>query len=376
MSIWWSSMPKRQHCNWSSRKLALNYSGYLVAIYEDDMNSDIYYNFDKLFSFNFLMAFVIGERGVGKTFNAKVAVLKKFLKTGEQFIYLRRYKTELDTALATFWQDLQGNGYFEDLDLKVIKSKMLTKFTCNGKVCGYAVPLSTGNILKSTAFPKVKTIIFDEFLLDSGSGTYRYLKNEVTMMLDVIETVGRLRDIQVLFLGNALSITNPYFAYFNLDLPYNSEFRTFKDGLIVVNYIKNLKYREAKKNSKFGTLIQDTEYGRYAIDNEMLRDNTHFIEKKPGDATFYGVLVINGNNIGIWQSKNGYLYLSNKFDPSTVHKFACDYNDHTEQTIFVNARENYYLRLCVAAYKQGILKFENQKIKGIVIPLLNKCISF
>lgn len=340
------------------------------------MNSDIYYNFDKLFSFPFLMAFVIGERGCGKTFNAKVAVLKKFLKTGEQFIYLRRYKTELDTSLATFWQDLQGNGYFEDYELKVVKSKMLTKFTCNGKVCGYAVPLSTANILKSTAFPKVNTIIFDEFILDGASGTYRYLKNEVTMMLDTIETVFRLRDGKVLFLGNALSITNPYFAYFDLDLPYNSEFRTFKDGLIVVNYIKNMKYREAKKKSKFGQLIADSEYGRYAIDNEMLRDNKHFIEKKPADATFYGVLVINGNDVGIWQGRNGYIYLSSKFDPNTVHKFACDYNDHTEQTIFTNARENYYLRLCVAAYKQGILKFENQKIKGVIVPLLNKCISF
>lgn len=336
----------------------------------------IYYNYDKLFSFNFLMAFVIGERGVGKTFGAKVAVLKKFLKTGEQFIYLRRYKTELDTSLATFWNDLQGNGYFEDLELKVIKSKMLTKFTCNGKVCGYAVPLSTANILKSTAFPHVKTIIFDEFILDGASGTYRYLKNEVTMMLDVIETVGRLREIQVLFLGNALSIVNPYFSYFELDLPYNSEFRTFKDGLIVVNYIKNTAYREAKKNSKFGRLIDGTDYGRYAIDNEMLRDNKHFIAKKPADANFHGVLVVNGVNVGIWLSKDGYLYLSNKFDPNTVHKFACDYNDHTEQTIFMNARENYYLRLCVTAYKQGILKFENQKIKGVIVPLLNKCISF
>lgn len=340
------------------------------------VNNDIFYNYDKLFSFNFLLAFVIGERGCGKTFNAKVAVLKKYLKTGEQFIYLRRYKTELDTALATFWNDLQENGYFEDHALSVSRSKMLTKFICDEKVCGYAVPLSTANILKSTAFPKVKTIIFDEFILDGASGTYRYLKNEVTMMLDVIETVGRLRDIQVIFLGNALSIVNPYFAYFGLDLPYKGEFRTFKDGAIVVNYIKNLKYREAKKKSKFGKLIEGTDYGRYAIDNEMLRDNNHFIEKKPPDAVFYGVLVVNGNTVGIWYSKNGYMYLSDKYDPNTNYRFACDFNDHTESTMFLNARENYYLRLCVRAYKQGLLKFESQKIKGNILPLLNKCVSF
>lgn len=339
------------------------------------MSKSIYYSYDKLFSFNFLLAFVIGERGCGKTFGAKVAVLKKFLKSGEQFIYVRRYKTELDTAISTFWNDLIDNDYFPDHTLKVRKNKLVTEFICDNKVCGYAIPLSTANILKSTAFPKVKTIIFDEFLLDN-SGTYRYLKHEVTMTLDLIETVGRLRDIQVLFLGNALSITNPYFAYFDLELPYNSEFKTFKDGMIVVNYIKNLEYRKAKKQSKFGKLIENTEYGRYAIDNEMLRDNKNFIEKKPSDATFWGVLVLNSNYIGIWSSRNGYVYLSNKYDPNTSHKFACDFNDHTEQTIYLNARENYYLRVCVNAYKQGILKFENQKIKNDIILLLNKCISF
>ena len=96
-----------------------------------------YYNFDKLFSYNFLIAFVIGERGVGKSFNAKVAVMKKFLKTGEQFIYVRRYKTELDTALTTFWEDLQVhienhielmNWYYHDVLEKISKYDNLFKW--------------------------------------------------------------------------------------------------------------------------------------------------------------------------------------------------------------------------------------------------------
>ena len=340
------------------------------------MSENIYYNFDKLFSYNFLIAFVIGERGVGKSFNAKVAVMKKFLKTGEQFIYIRRYKTELDTSLQTFWDDLLQHGYFKDCDLKVNKSKMLTTFTCKGKVCGYAVPLSTANILKSTAFPKVSTIIFDEFLLDN-SGTYRYLKNEVTMLLDVIESVGRLRDnVKTILLGNALNVhASPYFAYWNLELPYDSEFRTYFDNAIVVNYIKNEKYRAAKKKSRFGKLIDGTAYGKYAIDNEVFRENNSFIEKRPSNATFYGMIIINGLNIGIWNGRNGYLYLSEKYDPNTVHKFALDYNDHTEQTIFTTVRENIYMHICIKAYKQGWLKFENQKVKAVAINVLNKCIA-
>lgn len=341
------------------------------------MNKNIYYNFDKLFSYNFLIAFVIGERGVGKSFNAKVAVLKKFLRSGEQFIYIRRYKTELDTALATFWNDLQANGYFEDYKLEIKKSKMLTEFKCNNKVCGYAVPLSTANILKSTAFPNVKTIVFDEFLLDN-SGVYRYLKNEVTILLDIIETIFRLRDGQTILLGNALNVhASPYFAYWDLELPVDGkEFRTFKDGAIVVNYIRNLAYRDAKKKSRFGKLIDGTEYGRYAIDNEVLRENNTFIGKRPPNSTFYGMLIINGMNMGIWNGRDGYLYLSEKYDGNTKQKFALDYNDHTEQTIYTNVRENLYMHMCVRAYKQGWLRFENQKIKAAATKILNKCISF
>lgn len=336
----------------------------------------MYYSYDKLFSYNFLLAFVIGERGVGKSFGAKKAVLSKFLKTGEQFVYLRRYKTELDTALSTFWSDLQDAGLFSEHELKVKKSKMLTEFICDKKVCGYAVPLSTANILKSTAFPKVKTIIFDEFLLDTASGTYRYLKNEVEMVLDIIETIGRLRDIQVIFLGNATTQVNPYFAYFNLSLPYNSEFKTFKDGMIVVNYARNSEYRKVKKASRFGRLIEDTNYGKYAIDNEFLRDSTEFIAKRPEKSSFFCTLIVNGVSVGLWIGSDSLLYVSPKYDPNSSMRFACDYNDHSEQSLFLSARENYYLRYAVKFYKNGWLRFENMVVKNNVIELLNKCISF
>lgn len=336
----------------------------------------MFYNLDKLFSYNFLIAFVIGERGVGKSFNSKVAMLKKFLKSGEQFLYVRRYKTELDTALETFWNDIQDKGFFDDLKLEVKKSKNMSQLLCDGKVCGYAVPLTLSSNLKSTAFPKVKTILFDEFLLDDDPH-HRYLKHEVTKVLDLIETVFRLKDGQLILLGNALNVhASPYFAYWNLELPENGkEFRTFKDGTIVVNYIRNLEYRAAKRESRFGKLIDGTDYGRYAIDNEVFHENNSFIAKKPAKALFEATLIINNLPIGIWNGKDGYLYLSEKHDPNTPYKFVFNYNDHTEGTIFENVRNNLWLHMVVKGYKQGWLKFESQKIKAIATSLLNRCIS-
>ena len=56
-----------------------------------------YYSFDRILSRNAVFNMVMGARGVGKSYGAKKYVLKRSVERGEQFIYLRRYKTELKT---------------------------------------------------------------------------------------------------------------------------------------------------------------------------------------------------------------------------------------------------------------------------------------
>ena len=41
---------------------------------------NIYYNYDKILSYNALLNFIIGERGVGKSYGAKLYVAKNFIK--------------------------------------------------------------------------------------------------------------------------------------------------------------------------------------------------------------------------------------------------------------------------------------------------------
>ena len=335
----------------------------------------MYYSPEKLISRNGLLNFVVGERGVGKSFSFKNYVVDRYLKTGEQFIYLRRYKEELQLACSYFFKDLQCAGFYQDHEFKVKGSKNLTIFYIDDEIVGYGVALSTSNILKSTAFPEVKTIIFDEFILDTG--IYHYLKSEVSKTLDVIETVFRLKDGRVFFLGNAISIDNPYFNYFNLDLPYNSEFKSFKDGLIVVNYIKNLEYRAKKKSTRFGRLIDGTDYGRYAIDNKMLRDDSTFIGKKGNNPHFWHILCINNQKYGVWHdTANGRLYISEDYDPTCGIIYAVSIDDHTPDTKFVSIRSNGFFKAIIEYYKNSDLYFENQKIKNNIIPILRRCLSY
>ena len=240
---------------------------------------------------------------------------------------------------------------------------------------GYTMALSTSNILKSTSFDGVTTIIFDEFIIDKGC--YHYLQNEVEQLLDLVETVARLRNIRVIFLGNAISITNPYFTYFNLSLPYNSDIKTFKDGLILVNYIKNEQYRKVKHESNFGQLIEGTAYSKYAIDNEFLRDSKAFIKKKTKDCKHYFCLKYKNRMFGFWLDyKTSVIYVSYDYDPNCPIKYTVDTDDHDEQTVLLALRTSAYFKSVINHYRMGLLCFENMQIKGLIMQILNNHLTY
>lgn len=344
-------------------------------------DKSIYLDFNKPLSYNALLSFIITERGLGKSYGSKKYVAKHFIKKKKQFVYLRRYKTELKEAMLKnnipiFWEQIKNDPELKDHKFTNKKDTMYI----DGELSGFAMPLSIANILKSSTYENVDTIIFDEFLIDKGS--YHYLQNEVVQLLDVIETVARLRDIRVIFLGNAISITNPYFTFFNLTLPYNSEVKIAKrdnDGnpLIIIYYAKNQKYRDVKKASRFGQLIADTQYGKYAIDNEFLRDSKTFIRKKSKQCKFYFILVINGKHYGVWSDyKEGMIYISNDYDPNCPVKFSINHNDHDENTLLIRTRTSPFFKSIIEHYRLARLCFENQQIKNNVMEYLVKYLTY
>ena len=66
-----------------------------------------WYSPHRLLSRDKMINFVMSHRGGGKTYSAKRLAIKNFIKKGEQFIYLRRYKTELKgNNIAKFFDDI------------------------------------------------------------------------------------------------------------------------------------------------------------------------------------------------------------------------------------------------------------------------------
>ncbi len=343
------------------------------------MDKSIYYSPERILSYNALLNLVIGERGVGKTYSFKTFAVKRFLNKGKQFAYIRRYDTDLEASVGNtndnkFFEQIKNN--FPESSFKITKSKKVRKLYIDNKICGYALPLSAADSLKSSSYENVDVIIYDEFMLKEGS-TQHYLRNEPEIILDLIETIGRLRDIRIYCLGNAISSTCPLMSYFNLTLPYNTDIKLFKDGTIAVEYIKNLKYREVKKASRFGKLIDGTRYSKYAIDNEFLTDSKSFIRKKDKNAKFYFILFVNGKEFGIWRDfKNQYIYVSKDTDPNCPIKFAINEADHNESTLFIKVRSNFWFKQIINHYRAARLCFESQAVKNIFMDELNRYLNY
>ena len=343
------------------------------------MNKSIYYSPERILSYNALLNIIIGERGVGKTYGFKTFAVKRFLNKNKQFAYIRRYDTDLEASVGSS----NDNKFFEQIkkefpnsQFKIAKNKKVRKLYIDNKICGYALPLSAADSLKSSSYENVDTIIYDEFMLKEGSSQH-YLKNEPEIILDLIETIGRLRDIRVYCLGNAISSTSPLMAYFDVTLPYNTDIKLFKDGTIAIEYIKNEKYREIKKASRFGKLIDGTKYGKYAIDNEFLTDSKAFIKKKDKDAKFYFILYVNGKAYGIWRDfKKQLIYVSNDIDPNCPIKFAIHEEDHTEYTVYAKVRSNFWFKQIINHYRLARLCFENQVVKNMFMQELNKYLNY
>lgn len=314
-------------------------------------------------SYNCLFHFIVGNRGAGKTYGSKKLAIKHFLKTGRQFVYLRRYKTEFD-GFNNFFADVSQE--FPDVEFEV-KGKLLY---INKELAGYGIALSTALTKKSISYHLVDYILFDEFVVDKGH--IRYLPNEVTMFLEFYETVARMREnVRVLFLSNAVSIVNPYFLYWDIKPKKGKEFT--KVGHMMIQFVQNDEFREAKYKTKFGQIIKGTRYGNYAVENEFLNDNMNFVEKKKGSAKFEFSVVYKEHTYGFWMDyKEGLVTISEDVDPSSPIQYALTDSEHRPNMMLVkNLNKAYYLKRAIDAYENGYLRFETLQVKNQAIEIFS-----
>lgn len=265
-----------------------------------------YYDYAKLLSYNGTYNFLVGGRGLGKTFGAKKKAIKDALTKGEQFVLLRRYKTELATARNSFFADIQVAGLFPDYDFKTMGMFALAApvSTRDEKkrqwvTIGFFCALSLGLTYKGSSFPNVKTIIFDEFLIETGS--FHYLPDESKAFNDFYSTVDRWQDkTRVFFLANSVSIMNPYFLAYEIRPDEQKDFVVKAGGFLVANFPDSTDFASSVMETAFGKFIKDTDYADYAVNNTFDDDNNLMIGFKDPKARYLFTLETKTGTFSVW----------------------------------------------------------------------------
>lgn len=355
-----------------------------------EIDRSIFWDIKRTLTHNMLFNVIVGNRGGGKSYGAKLLAIDNFIKKKEQFGYIRRYKDDLKEPMEQFFDDIKWE--YPDYEFKTAGNKFYIRLKPEnekekwkkGDIAGYGFTLSTANNKKSISYPDITALIFDEFLIEKGN--QRYLPNEVIKILSLYETVARPGTnhprVVLFLLANAISITNPYFIFWDLKMPTRKD----KNGKwiwkhptkpILVEDVRNEKFIDKKKNTEFGTIVSGTTYAEYSIENKFLLDDDKFIEKKGYKAKYFFTFIYNSKQYGVWVDMNeGKMWVSNDVDPSYLIKYTLTLKDHQPNTMLLkNKRRCGSFYKFIEAYKQGNVYFENMNVKNITYEVIKMTLS-
>ena len=174
---------------------------------------------------------VYGERSNGKSYSALKYCIKKFYQSGgtSSFGYIRRWTDDIKSSnMEQVFKSLRNNekgdnaiaevtkGEYNDVEYKTRCFYLVHKNEdgeidkkCDEPV-GYIFSLSESERIKSTGYPSIKSIIFEEFISEGLP-----MVNEFNRYMSVLSTIIRNRDdVIIMMLGNTVNKYNIYFAEF------------------------------------------------------------------------------------------------------------------------------------------------------------------
>jgi len=181
-----------------------------------------YYNTSRIDKKNSIYNIIFGERSNGKTYALLKKGLENYFKDGSQMAYVRRWKEDITgRRAARLFSGINENKEVEKLskgEFTGVHYWAGKFYLCNydekGKplyndtdIIAFTFALSDSEHDKSTSFPNVRTIVFDEFLTNK-----LYLQDEFVLFMNVVSTIVRKReDVKIYMLGNTVNKFCPYF---------------------------------------------------------------------------------------------------------------------------------------------------------------------
>lgn len=237
-----------------------------------------YYSLNPILKTNADYNLIIGERSNGKTYSCLKYALHNYITSGKQSAYIRRWREDItvkraNSVYSPFNIEKETNGKFKYCVYRSnawwLANRAKDKYVYDVKPFMYAFALSNVEHDKSTSYPNVTTIIFDEFITRQY-----YLKDEFILFMNTLSTIIRDRkDVKIFMLGNTVNKYCPYFNEMGLRHITSMEQGTIDvykidNLLIAVEYCKtNGKGKESNKYFAFdNSKLEMIKSGKWELD--------------------------------------------------------------------------------------------------------------
>lgn len=284
-----------------------------------------YYSLNKINKKDATYNVIFGERSNGKTYATLKQVLENYFSDGSQFAYIRRWSVDVQPKrMNNLFNAIIEDGYLEKLSggkFTAIFYRTGRFYLCTyndkGKpiyneedIIGYAFSLSENEHNKANSYPRVTTIIFDEFLTNKI-----YLPDEFILFMNTVSTIVRQRtNVKIYMLGNTVNKFCPYFKEMGL-----TNILSMKQGSIDV-------YTYGETKLKVAVEYADSK-------KKFKKNNFYFAFNNPK------LKMITG---GAWEL-NIYPHAPVKWLPKNIlFTYFIDFNDSIYQCEIINKDDNVF----------------------------------
>lgn len=179
-----------------------------------------YYSLKSILSKDAQYNVIFGERSNGKTYAVLKYAIERHIADGSQLAIVRRWQDDFTGKRGlTMFDALVSNNEIAKLtkgewtNVYYYGSRWyLCKFEGERRITdefpfAYGFALTSMEHDKSTSYPNIRVIMFDEFISRQA-----YLPDEFVLFMNVISTIVRQRkDVKIFMLGNTVNKYCPYF---------------------------------------------------------------------------------------------------------------------------------------------------------------------
>lgn len=315
------------------------------------------------------------NRSAGKTTYFNRLAVNAFLKRGEKFGLIYRFKYELSDIADKFFKDINGLFFPEhEMSSERKAGGIYHDLFIDDMHCGYAFALNSADQIKnySHLFSDVSRLIFDEF----QSETNNYCHDEIRKFISLHMSIARgqnkqVRYVPVYMISNPVTLINPYYVEWNISSRIKADTRYLKGDGFVLEQGFNESASRANKESAFNRAFSQNRYMEYAAQNVYLNDNTAFVEKPDGIGKYLATIKYNNYTFGIREyAEAGIIYCDDHADMSFPFKLTVTTDDHDINYVMLK-KNDLFLSSLRYYFDKGCFRFKDLKCKDAILKVLS-----